>query len=248
MDHPAKIAENQQLLAPPHSCRRDLRIAWQSGLAAGLCLGLPAGIMFWLVLLQRVTSSASIANLLSLFQDHVEPEAVVLFLGTVAWGILLGQIVGYRQWGWLAAASTAGVFLGHWWPLMNGKLDLWIQYVAPSLPVRLRFGWVLGGTVLSVMVCTGFALGLVLRNWKACCALAASSSLTSVVATIVAFMILDGMGVRVGTGNLAMPKVTAVGIMVAAIVGGATMGVVFGRFVMTRSRTSGQSGTRIGPS
>lgn len=247
MNYPADIADNQQLLAPNHSYRRDLRIAWQSGLAAGLCLGLPAGIMFWLVLLQRVTSSASITNLLGLFQDHVEPETLALILGAVAWGIFLGQIVGYRQWGWLAAASTAGVFLGQRWPIMNGKLDLWIQHVAPSLPVHLRFGLVFGGTVLSVMVCTSMALGLVLRNWKACCALAASSGLTSVLATIVVFTILDGMGVRVGTGNLAMPKVTALGIMSAAIVGGATMGVVFGRFVITRSRTSGQSGTRIGP-
>ena len=30
------------------------RIAWQSALAASLCLGLPAGLVFWLIVLQRL--------------------------------------------------------------------------------------------------------------------------------------------------------------------------------------------------
>jgi hypothetical protein len=74
---------------------------------------------------------------------------------------------------------------------------------------------------------TGLALGLVLRSGKASLLLAAASGVASVIAVIAANLILDGVGLRVGHGNLAMPKLTAVGTMAAAIAGGTLLGVLF---------------------
>jgi hypothetical protein len=72
-------------------------------------------------------------------------------------------------------------------------------------------------------------------NWKASLTLGGSTGLTSVVAAMVALMILDGLGVRVGSGNAAMPKATAVATMAAALAGGAILGVIFSRYVRTGS-------------
>jgi hypothetical protein len=77
---------------------------------------------------------------------------------------------------------------------------------------------------------TGLALGLVLRNGKVSLILAAASGLVSVIAVLVVDMILDLLGIRVGYGNLAMPKLTAIGTMAAAIAGGTVLGVLFTHF------------------
>lgn len=207
---------------------RDIVIACQCGLSAGLCLGFPAGIIFWLLLLQNSVSSVFIQTIEVLFQDHAFPARIVLLLGTVTWGFWLGRITGYRPWWRLGLAITAGVFVGQW-TIMNGKLDSMLQRFA--LPVHIHFELVLCGTVISVMVCTGLLLGFVLRNWKAALLLAGSSGLTAVLATVIVFTLMDHYGIRVGSVDFAMPRVTAVGIMTASIFGGATLGVIFGKYV-----------------
>ncbi len=225
---PRATSESHRFPNAPSSHRRDVVIACQCGLSAGLCLGFPAGIIFWLFLLQNSIPSVLIQTAQNLFQDHISPSRIALLLGTVTWSFLFGRIIDYRQSWRLGLAITAGVFIGQW-PIMNSRLDLMIQRFA--FPVHIRFGLVLCGTVLNVMLCTGLLLGFVLRNWKASVLLAGSSGLTSVLATLLVFILMDQFGIRVGSGNFAMLKVTAMGIMTAAIIGGATLGVVFGRYV-----------------
>ena len=102
--------------------------------------------------------------------------------------------------------------------------------------LHARFELILGVTVLCVTVSTGLLLGLVLMNWKASLTLAGSTGLTSVVAAMVTLMILYGLGVRIGSGNVAMPKATAATTMAAALAGGAILGVIFSRYVRKGSR------------
>ena len=85
---------------------------------------------------------------------------------------------------------------------------------------------------------TGLALSLILRNWKASLVLTLSSGLASVIAVIVADMILNRLGIRVGHGNLAMPKLTAVGTLAAATAGGTVLGVLFTHYCQRRSAVS----------
>jgi hypothetical protein len=99
----------------------------------------------------------------------------------------------------------------------------------------------LSGLVLSITFCTGLAHGLILPKWKAALALALSTGLVSVLVTILIYFILDRLGIRVGTGTAAMPKVTAICTMIAGITGGIMLGSGFSRFVAERRQLSIQS-------
>ncbi len=47
--------------------RKDyFRIVWQSALAGGLCLGLPAGLLLWLILFREISHSAVIELLINI--------------------------------------------------------------------------------------------------------------------------------------------------------------------------------------
>jgi len=211
----------------------EVAIAIQSGLSAGLCLGFPVGIVYWLILINNSTSSFVVAELMNFFVNNVQPGWLIILFGTVTWGIILSRIVGYHRWYLLSLAITVGIFVGQL-PMQNGRLDIAIQRF--GFPVHIRFGLVLGITVFCAMVCTGLALGLVSRNWKVSLTLAGSSAFTSVLGAMLVFLLMDHVGIRVGNGNYAMLKNAAVEIMTAAIIGGATLGVVLGRYVSEKSR------------
>ena len=204
------------------------RIAWQSALAASLCLGLPAGLLFWLLILQHLKPSGPVKILVTVLQDNGILEIIGVLIGAFAWGIILSRISGYRIWWWLVAASMLGVYLGRrlFWIIYG-----WHNIDFSGLPVHVVLAIHLSGLVLSVTFCTGLAHGLILRNWKAALTLASTTCLVSVSAGLVTFFILDQLGIRVGMGNAAMPKVTAICTMVSAIAGGMVLGVGFSWFV-----------------
>src|SRR6476620_2951151 len=67
MTHPNETSDSH-----PFNYRR---VAWQSALASGLCLGLPIVLMFWMVILASVAPSPSMNNILSLLQNTWYPFA-----------------------------------------------------------------------------------------------------------------------------------------------------------------------------
>jgi hypothetical protein len=231
MDSFIEPSESDRPVTPARLHPGDLKIAVQSALAAGLCLGLPAGLFFWLIILQRWEPSTQIDTLVRFFQDYVVPPVILEMLGASIWGLLLSRISGYRQWWRLSIATMAGVRVGDL-ALYHGWLDQWVQGHTPAdLSLPVRFGLILGITVLCVTMSTGLFLGLVLMNWKASLILAVSTGLASVIAALVTLMILDSLGIRVGSGNVAMPRATAASTMAAALSGGAALGVMFSSYV-----------------
>jgi hypothetical protein len=210
--------------------QNDWKIALQSALAAALSLGLPAGLLFWLITIQSLVPSAAIERLVAFLQDYAVPPVILEMLGAFVWGVLLSKISGYRRWWWLSVATMAGVWAGNF-ALYHGWLPEWILALAPrgfSPPVQLRM--ILAVNVLSVTISTGLLLGLTLRSWKASLMLAGSTGAAATLAAVVTLMILDGLGIRVGSGHAAMPKVTAAATMAAALAGGAILGVMFSRY------------------
>src|SRR5215216_2184131 len=189
------------------------RVAWQSALATGACLGLPIVLMFWMVILASIAPSPSMNNVLSLLQNtwypfanenqastplhdflmllqlYVTPGSIVLSLGILGWSWLFSRITGYRLWWWILAAGMLGVFLGkapiEW-------LDGWIQQAPPPYgwSLHVRFAVFLSLSVLCVAIATGLSLGLVLRSGKASLILASASGAASVLAVILADQIL----------------------------------------------------------
>ncbi|HKY53633.1 MAG TPA: hypothetical protein VJM08_04965 [Anaerolineales bacterium] len=221
-----------------HSPPNYFRIAWQSALAASICLGLPAGLLFWLILLQRILPSQPVEGLVTFLQDNGILEIIGMLVGALGWGILLSKISDYRKWWLLVVASMLGIYLGQrlFWIVHD-----WLNPDFSNQPVHVVLAIYLIGPVLSITFCTGLAHGLILLNWKAALGLALGTSLVSVLATVVTFAILDGLGIRVGTGNAAMPKVTALCTMIAGITGGIVLGSGFSRFVEERRQLSIQN-------
>ena len=209
----------------------ELRIAVQSALATALCLGLSTGLFFWLVTLQRVAPSAQINRHVDVFSTYLVPPDKLEMVGAFGWGLLLSKISGYRKWWWLSGATILGVRVGTF-TLYNGVLTDWfLEHIAADVSMHVRFMIILAIAVLCVTVCTGLLLGFVLLNWKASLILAASTGLVSVLAVLTTVLILGELGIRVGSGNAAMPKVTALATMTAALAGGAVLGVMFRRYV-----------------
>src|SRR5690242_9522106 len=85
------------------------RIAWQSALAAGFCLGVPAGLSLWLILLQRTQHVEFVKPLVDVLNAHGLYSIYILTLSSILWSYLLGRISGYRPWGWIAVATALGI-------------------------------------------------------------------------------------------------------------------------------------------
>src|SRR5215213_10815296 len=223
--------EDHHSVTPNHAYPSPLKIAVQSASAAGLCLGLPAGLFFWLLVVQRLAPSTPIGSLLNFLRENAVPPVILEMLGAFGWGLLLSKISRYREWWWLSIATMVGVHVGDF-ALYHGWLDQWVQgYAPPDLSLHVRFGLILGITVLCVTVSTSLLLGLALMNWKASLMLAANTGLVSVLAALLTLIILDRLGIRIGSGNAAMPKAAAVSTMAAALAGGTILGVGFSRYV-----------------
>ena len=81
----------------------------------------------------------------------------------------------------------------------------------------------------------GFLLGLVLVHWKASLILAANTPSVSVLAVLVTVFLLGELGIRMRSGNAAMPKVTAAATMAAALAGGGTLGVIVSHYARKKA-------------
>lgn len=60
--------------------------------------------------------------------------------------------------------------------------------------------------------------------------MALSTSLVSIVTLVLTIVVFDQFGIRVGTGNFAMSKVTVADLLTSALAGGAMLGVGFSRY------------------
>jgi|SRR6266498_3724734 len=80
------------------------RITWQSALAAGLCLGLPAGLSLWLI--QQIYYSTVVESLINILQATGLYSIYILVISSITWSCLLGRISGYHQWWRIVAASA----------------------------------------------------------------------------------------------------------------------------------------------
>ena len=200
------------------------RIAWQSALAASICLGLPAGLVFWLAILQHLKPLPIVEKFTFVLLQHERSDLIGALIGALLWGILLSRISGYPKWWSLVAASILGIYVGR---RLFWIVYLWINYDFTGVPPHISLAIHMIGQILSVSFCTGLTHGLILRSWRATLTLAFATSLTAVLAAIVTYIALDRFGLRVGTGNFVMPKVTALCLMASAILGGMVLGVGF---------------------
>ena len=206
-----------------------VRVALQSALAAGLCLGLPAGLLFWLILAGKAGQSAIVDPSITYLQDNGLLSVFLVVFGSIPWSFLLARISGYRAWWWVALASAFGILAAWFSPLANVDGILYEQY--PSLPIHINYAASMAGLVGGVTLFVGLGYGLVLRSAKAALTLGLATSLISMLSMFLTIFVFDRFGIRVGATDFAMSKVTASGLMTSAIVGGTVLGVGFSWFV-----------------
>ena len=208
--------------------RNYFRIAWQSALAAALCLGLPAGFSLLLILIGQIYHSPVIKSLLDIFQANGLYRIYLVILTSIIWSYLLGQISGYHPWWWIAAASAFGILAAWFSPLAN--VDGILYEYRPGLPIYLNYAASMVGLIGGVTLFVGLAYGLVLRNIKAALTMGLTTSAISILALLLTIILFDRLGIRVGTGNFAMSKVTVTSLLTSAITGGMALGVGFTKY------------------
>ena len=214
---------------PSQKPRNYLRVAWQSALAAGLCLGLPAGLLFWLILLRESNHSIFVTRVVNFLQDYGLSNIILLILCSLLWSFLLSRISRYHAWWKIGIATALGIITAWFSPLSN--LDGILYEVRPDLPAYLNYTAFMIGLIGGVTFFVGLAYGLILRSVKAALVIGLTTSFVSLLALLPTIFVFDLFGVRVGTGNLAMIKVTALTLLTSAMLGGMALGVGFTRFV-----------------
>jgi hypothetical protein len=206
--------------------RSYFRIALQSALAAGLCLGLPAGLLFWLLLYQRTNSSAFIDQVVLILQTPALNKVILLAVCSLMWSYLLGRISGYRVWWHIGIATIIGIFAGWFSPLSN--LD---GLIGDKLPVHTLYTIAISGLIFSVTSCVGLAYGFILRSIKAAFVIALTTSFMSALIFAITSTIFVQFGILVGSVPFSMSRITATGMLVSAIIGGAILGLSFSWFI-----------------
>src|SRR5215216_1392623 len=202
------------------------RIAWQSALAAALCLGLPAGLLLWLILLQQYIHSTMIDHSVTSLQSHGLISIYILAACSLIWSFLLARISGYHPWWKIGIASALGIIVGWFSPLSN--LD---GIFADRFPIPTLYTVAMCGIVGGATLCVALAYGLLLRSLKAALTMAFTTSLVSVLTILLTIIVFDQFGIRVGGAvPLAMSKVTVTGLLTSAITGGMALGVGFTTF------------------
>jgi len=203
------------------------RIAWQSALAAALCLGLPAGLLLWLILFQQIIRSAMIDQSVTFLQANGLISIFALAVCSLMWSFLLGRISGYHPWWKIGVATVAGIILGWFSPLSN--LD---GVFADQFPIHMLYTVAMCGIVGVMTACVGLAYGVILRDIKAALTMALTTSLAAVLTLLFTVILFDQFGIRVGgIVPLAMSKVTVTSLLTSAIAGGMVLSVEFSRFV-----------------
>jgi hypothetical protein len=204
------------------------RIAWQSALAAALGLGLPAGLLLWLILIQQVVPSAALTQAVRFLQAYGLNKILALALCSLMWSFLLAQISGYRPWWKIGIATILGIFIGWFSPLSN--MDAWFS---EGTPVHIVYAAAMCGIVSGATLFVGLSYGFVLRNLKAGLSMAVFTSLISVFSLLSTIFVFDQLGIRVGgVVPFAMSKVTVTSLLAAAITGGMVLGLRFSYFAM----------------
>jgi hypothetical protein len=112
----------------------------------------------------------------------------------------------------------------------------------PALPDHARAAVLVVSIVGVTAAVAGIALGLALGSPWAAAALGLAGGLGALPAAVVVWG-LDLTGLRIGTGNAAMAKVTAPATLAAALCAGTVMGLLLARFTAAMANSSRQNAT-----
>ena len=184
--------------------------------------------MLWLILFQRINHFHFADPLINFLHANGLYSIYIVVISSIIWSYLLGRISGYRSWWRIAVASALGILVAWFSPLAN--IDGILYKYQPGLPIHLNYAASMVGLIGSVTLFVGLGYGLILRSIKAALTIGLTTSLISVLVLLLTIFMFERLGIRVGTGNLAMVRVTIVDLITSALAGGMMLGLGFTRF------------------
>jgi hypothetical protein len=214
------------------------RLALRSAVAATVCLGGAAGLPFWWAVLVRALPTAMGATLSRLLPAQTLETwwPPILVVGGIGWGWWLGRISGYRPRWRLMAAGAFGLGPGASWLGMS-VVHQRVGRTWPALPVHVKAAVLIVLIVGVTAAVTGIALGLAVGSLRAAATLGLVGALGALPAAMVVWG-LDLIGLRIGTGDAVMAKVTAPATLAAALCGGTAIGLLLTRFTARMANSS----------
>ena len=193
--------------------RSRMRAALAGALVAPLTLGLLVALPFVSSLvLPRGASPSPTTEALVAYWSWTK------FAGGAVWGIALALITGTSALR-LGVAGLVGMLVGDsivFGPLSASLAPLFVDR-EPYVEMAATFPL----AVATVVVSTGVAFAIAARRIRRLAVLSLGAALAAAAAIVLTIAALDAIGVRTGTGVLAMPKVMVVGTLAACAVVGA---------------------------
>jgi len=193
--------------------RSPKRAALAGALIAPLTLGLLVALPFLAsLMLPRGESPSAMTELL------VERWSWAKFAGGALWGMALARLTA-KSIVRLGAAGLIGMVVGD--SLVFGPLSAALAPLFADRPPYVEMAGTFPIAVAIVVAAMGIAFAIAAGNTSAVAILSLGAPLAASAVVVFAMIALDAVGVRTGTGALAMPRVMVLGSVAACAVVGA---------------------------
>ena len=188
--------------------------ALAGALIAPLTMGLLVALPFLASLvLPRGDSPSATTELL------VDYWSWAKYAGGAVWGAALARIVGERTIR-LGAAGLVGMVVGD--SIVFGPLSAALAPLVTDRPNYVEMAVTFPIAVATIVGAMGIAFAVAADKTRRIAVLSLDAPLVAASVIVLAVLVLDAIGVRTGTGALAMPKVMVLGTVAACAAVGAT--------------------------
>lgn len=164
------------------------------------------------LVLPRADSPSAATELL------VERWSWAKFAGGAVWGVALALISGSGLLR-LGAAGVIGMVIGD--SLVFGPVSAVLAPLFTDRPPHVEIAGTFPIAVATVVATMGLAFAIATGKIGRLAILSLGAPLAAAAVSVLAILALDAIGVRTGTGGLAMPKVMVFGTVAACAAGGA---------------------------
>jgi len=207
--------------------------AWKT--VATLFGGLLAGLLLGNLVFEVLPGSSVMNPQIHYAAIAAIPTCIALAVGSAAWGRSMGRLAGVdesRRMGWAGILGFAPITLVMAFSLL-GLEPVAVERFGERVPIHRVFTLLFVPTAFIIASVSAWAIGVGLRDKPLSRALAWRVGLTSAAAFLAVNLVMEAAGWVVGAPRAAeratMVTVMSLGNLVAALSGGAVLGLTLGR-------------------
>ena len=220
--------------------------AWKT--VATLFGGLLAGLLLGNLVFAALPGSSVMNPQISYAAIAAIPTLIALAFGSAAWGRSMGRLAGVdesRRMAWAGILGFAPITLVMAFSLL-GLEPVAVERFGERVPIHRVFTLLFVPTAFIIASVSAWAIGVGLRDKALSRALAWRVGLTSAAAFLAVNLVMEAAGWVVGAPGAAeratMVTVMSLGNLVAALCGGAVLGLKLGRLAAGDTTASPQRG------